>query len=298
MHKILVINIAIILFFSSCNSKEPKAFAFGNFESEEIIVSAESSGKLMEFTISEGLNLKTGDYCGYIDTTQNYLKKLQLRAGISSVNAKMSQLEKQIIVNEVSMKNLKREQNRLVSLIGGGAATTKQLDDLNGQIDVLTVQTDALNSQKGIIRAEKESLEIQVLQINDLISRSIVKSPANGTVLEKYLYAGELAVTGKPLFKMADLSVLILRVFVSGSQVETLKLGSEVDVFVDGENKELKKYIGVVSWVSGKSEFTPKIIQTREERVNLVYAVKIRVINDGGLKIGMPGEIHEAVIQN
>jgi len=189
------------------------------------------------------------------------------------------------------MKNLLREKNRVNSLFGGGAATAKQLDDITGQEDLLEAQTNALDAQKSAIRTEKESLEIQILQANDLIAKSIIKSPVQGTVLEKYLNAGELAVTGKPLFKLADMTELSLRVFVAGNQLEQLKLGSEVNVFIDSEDKEMKRFTGTISWISGKSEFTPKIIQTRDERVNLVYAVKIRVPNDGSLKIGMPAEI-------
>jgi len=291
MRNVYFVTLTALILISSCKSKEPDAFAFGNFESEEIIVSAESSGKLMEFNVSEGLNMEAGDYCGYIDTTQLYLKKLQLVSGIRSVSARLLQLDKQVRVNEVSMNNLEREKNCVVSLLGGGAATTKQLDDISGQIDVLKVQTEALTAQKSVIRAESESLEIQILQVNDLIAKSIIKSPARGIVLEKYLYAGELAVAGKPLFKTADLSELLLRVFVSGNQLEQIKIGSEVDVFIDGEDGSLRKYRGTLVWISGKSEFTPKIIQTRDERVNLVYAVKIRVVNDGSLKIGMPAEI-------
>jgi HlyD family secretion protein len=189
------------------------------------------------------------------------------------------------------MNNLVREKNRIIFLLGGGAATTRQLDDINGQIDLLKAQTNALITQKSTIQTENESLEIQILQVNDLINKSLIKSPTSGTVLEKYVYAGELAVSGKPLFKVADLSELILRVFVSGKQLELIKLGAEVEVLTDSKAGELNKYSGTVSWVSAKSEFTPKIIQTRDERVNLVYAVKIRVPNNGSLKIGMPGEI-------
>ncbi len=291
MNKIICISFVVFLFATSCKNNEPEAFAFGNFESEEIIISAESSGRLMEFTVTEGKILTPGDYCGYIDSTQQYLKRKQLQAGIGSVNAKMNQLEQQLLVNEVSMNNMLREKNRINSLLEGGAATTKQMDDINGQIDLLKAQTNALVSQKAVIRTERESLEIQIMQVNDLIAKSLIKSPSRGTVLEKYLFAGELAVTGKPLFKMADMSELILRVFVSGNQLEQIVLGSEVDVLIDANTDKLKKYRGTISWISGKSEFTPKIIQTRDERVNLVYAVKIRVKNDGGLKIGMPGEI-------
>jgi len=291
MNKLLLLSAGALFLISSCKNKETEAFAYGNFESEEIIVSAESSGKLMEFSISEGQTLKKDDYCGFIDTTQLFLKKQQMFSGIGSVKARLTQLEQQLIVNDVSMDNLTREKNRVNSLLEGGAATSKQMDDINGQIDLLKAQTRALVSQKAVIYSEMESLKIQVLQVNDLIDKSLIKSPAPGTILEKYLYTGELAVTGKPLFKIADVSKLILRVFVSGNQLEQIKLGSPVDVFIDASNDKLKKFVGTIIWVSGKSEFTPKIIQTRDERVNLVYAVKISVPNDGSLKIGMPGEI-------
>ena len=291
MNKIILISAVVLLMASSCKNKEQEAFAYGNFESEEVIVSAESSGKIIEFTLNEGMKLRKDDYLGFIDTTQYYLKKLQLSSGINSVIARLIQLDQQLVVNNVSMNNLVREKNRIISLLGGGAASTKQLDDINGQIDLLHAQTNAQISQKAMIRTEKESLSIQILQVNDLINKSLIKSPVSGTVLEKYLFEGELAISGKPLFKMADMSELILRVFVSGQQLEMLKIGSEVNVFIDSKANELKKYRGTIFWVSAKSEFTPKIIQTRDERINLVYAVKIRVPNDGSLKIGMPGEI-------
>jgi HlyD family secretion protein len=292
MKRILLISIGTALLFNSCRNKESDTFAYGNFESEEIIVSAEATGRLAEFSISEGQNITLAGYCGYIDTTQLYLKKLQLFSGINGVKARLAQLEKQLLVNEVSMNNLMREKKRIAALIEGNAATSKQMDDISGQIDLLNAQTNALISQKAAIRVEAESIEIQVLQVNDLISKSLIKSPASGIVLEKYLNAGELAVSGKALFKMADMSSLILRVFVSGAQLEQIKIGSVVEIFIDSSKDELKNYKGTVSWVSEKSEFTPKIIQTRDERVNLVYAVKIIVPNDGSLKIGMPGEIH------
>lgn len=291
MNKLAFLSTVFICIAGSCKNDTPEAFAYGNFESEEIIISAESSGKLTEFLIDEGMTIKNGEYCGAIDTSQLYLKKLQLLTGLKTIKARSLQLDKNLRVNEVSMDNLQREKNRISELFGGGAATSKQLDDINGQIEMLKAQTEALASQKTTIFAERESLDIQILQINDLIHKSLIYSPVSGTVLEKYLYAGELAVAGKPLFKMADLSELILRVFVSGNQMEKLKIGEEVDVLIDTDSENMKQYKGTVSWVSAKSEFTPKIIQTRDERINLVYAVKVRVTNDGSLKIGMPGEI-------
>jgi HlyD family secretion protein len=291
MKRNLLLAAGVVLMISACRNKETGAFAYGNFESEEIIISAESTGRLMDFSLVEGMEIKKGDYIGFIDTTQYFLKKLQLLAGINSVSARLVQMDQQLMVNDVSMNNLVRERNRITSLFEGGAATSRQLDDINGQVDLLKAQTNSVISQKATIRTEKESLDIQIMQVNDLISKSIIKSPVTGTVLEKYLFAGELALTGKPLFKIADLSDVVLRVFISGNQLESIKLGEELDVYIDSKAGELKKYVGTITWISAKSEFTPKIIQTREERVNLVYAVKIRVKNDGGLKIGMPGEI-------
>jgi HlyD family secretion protein len=291
MKNLFLVLSGFMILITSCGTKEKSAFAYGNFESEEIIVSSESTGKLLSFPINEGQILAKNELCASIDTSQLYLKKLQLLAGYSSVNARLSQIDKQVKVNEIALANLDREKKRVNSLLEGNAATAKQLDDILGQIDLMNAQTEALISQKATIRAEKESLDIQILQINDLISKAIVLSPISGTVLEKYIYSGELIATGKPLFKIADLSQMILRVFVSGDQLERIKIGSEIEVEIDSQNGELKKLKGIVTWVAANSEFTPKIIQTREERVNLVYAVKVRVQNDGSLKIGMPGEI-------
>lgn len=291
MKQNLLITALVFFLFSSCKDKDNEGFAYGNFESEEIIVSAEASGRVIEFSLLEGENIKTGQVIGYIDTTQNHLKKLQLLSGIHSVNARLIQSDQQIFANEVNMKNLVREKNRIGSLLEGGAATARQFDDINGQIDLLNAQTKIIYAQKASIQTEKESLLIQIAQVNDLIMKSLIKSPLSGNVLEKFIYEGELAVVGKPLFKVADFSQLILRVFVSGNQLEKIKIGAPVDVFIDSQNNDLKKYSGTILWVSDKSEFTPKIIQTQEERINLVYAVKIIVPNDGSLKIGMPGEI-------
>ncbi|MCB8994944.1 MAG: HlyD family efflux transporter periplasmic adaptor subunit [Bacteroidales bacterium] len=291
MKQVLLVSLTCLLIASSCRNNEPEAFAYGNFESEEIIVSAQSTGSLMEFKLEEGAVVKAGQMIGYIDTTQLYLKKKQLFAGLESVKARLYQLDQQLKVNEVSMSNAVREQKRISSLLEGGAATARQMDDINGQIDLLKAQTAAVGSQKVSIAAERESLLVQISQVNDLIAKSLIICPVSGTVLEKYIYTGELAVAGKPLFKVADISELILRVFVSGQQLESLKIGEEVNVGIDTNNGGLKTYKGTVSWISSKSEFTPKIIQTRDERVNLVYAVKIRVANDGSLKIGMPAQI-------
>jgi len=295
MRKLCFLVVTGILFLHACKNDSKNSFAYGNFESEEIIVSAEVSGTLKEFRVTEGMSLEKDAMLGYIDTTQLYLKKYQIEALIKSVFSKINQVNEQLNVNEVSLKNLIREKNRIEGLLKDGAATTKQLDDINGQVDLLKAQTNVLMSQKVTIRTEIESYEIQIAQLNDQLAKSYLKSPIRGIVLEKYLYPGELAITGKAIYKISDLNNLILRVFVSGDQLEMVRIGNKVDVLVDIENGELKKYPGTVSWVSSSAEFTPKIIQTKKERVNLVYAVKVIVSNDGGLKIGMPAEI--SVIQ-
>jgi HlyD family secretion protein len=286
---LLFVSLAVIIY--GCNNDRKTSFAFGNFESEEIIVSSETSGTLKDFQVTEGMNLEAGQVLGVIDTIQLSLKKRQLEVGIKTVRSNISQLNGQLKANEVSLNNLIREKNRVEALLKDGAATTKQFDDIYGQIDLLRAQMDVLKSQMIAAYTEIESLNVQVDQVKDQISRSYVKSPISGIVLEKYQYAGELAMTGKALFKISNLDQLILRVFISGDQLEAIRLGKEVKVLVDAENGAQKEYPGTVSWVSSNAEFTPKIIQTRKERVNLVYAVKIIVPNDGGLKIGMPAEI-------
>ncbi len=291
MKNILKLLVLSVLSISSCNNDDKKSFAFGNFETEEIIVSSEASGILKEFKVTEGLSLTAGETVGYIDTTQLYLKKVQFEKGIKTIFSRIDQVNEQINVNDVNIKNLTREINRVDALLKDGAATLKQLDDLKGQFDLLNAQGNVLLAQKASIRTEIESLQVQIAQVSDQLSKSYVKCPINGVVLEKFLYGGELAVPGKSLFKIANMKELILRVFVSGDQLILVKIGNKVDVMVDSENGEMKNYPGKVTWVSANAEFTPKIIQTKKERVNLVYAVKVSVPNDGGLKIGMPAEI-------
>jgi HlyD family secretion protein len=294
MKSIFLFMVVVIIAISSCRNEDNKSFAFGNFETEEIIVSAEVSGTLKEFNVIEGMSLSAGEIVGYIDTMQFYLKKVQLEKGIKTVLSRIEQVNEQLNVNEVNLKNLVREKNRVEALLKDGAATVKQLDDINGQLDLLKAQTNVLQSQRASIRTEIESIQVQIAQISDQLSKSYIKCPINGIVLEKYLFRGELAVPGKSLLKIANLNDLILRVFVSGDQLVLVKIGNKVDVMVDTEKGEMKKYPGMVTWVSSTAEFTPKIIQTRKERVNLVYAVKVNVPNDGGLKIGMPAEIQIA----
>lgn len=281
----------LTLFLGSCRQQESQADAYGNFEAIEVMVSAESSGRIIAFQAVEGELLRQDQVSVRIDTTQLYLQKLALESGFSSLGSRIHTLDAQLHASQVQLDNLIREQMRMEKLVEGGAATSKQQDDINGQVSLLEAQMAATASQKEAVFAERNTLEVQIRQLEDQLYKCAVRNPMDGTLLTKYREKGEMAAPGQPLFKMARMDMLILRAYVSGNQLSSLKLGQEVEVHYDVPDgmAELK---GVVSWISPSAEFTPKIIQTREERINLVYAIKVMVPNDGSLKIGMPGELH------
>ncbi len=276
-------------FFVACKNKE-KADGYGNFEATEITVSAENSGKLMEFKIEEGQTLKKGAYVGYIDTIQLSLKRDQLLASKAIVYSKSASVLSQKNVLIAQLKTAIVNKNRIENLISENAGTQKQLDDINGEINVIQKQIKSVESQNSPVIDELESIEVQLKQVEDLLQKSKIVNPVNGTVLTKYAEVNELISFGKPLYKIADLSTMELRVYVSETQLSNIKIGQEVTVKIDAGDA-MKNFKGLITWVSSEAEFTPKIIQTKEERVNLVYAVKIEVKNDGSLKIGMPAEM-------
>ncbi len=279
------------LLFTACNTSNERADAYGNFEAIETVVSSEVNGKILKLIINEGQNLKKGDVIGLIDTTQLSLKKQQVIAQKKAVSTKTNSILSQIDVIKEQKKKLVFEKERINNLLKDGAATQKQLDDINSQTDVLDKQIESIKVQNSTVFNELKAMEKQIEQIDDQINISILKSPVTGTVLEKYVEQYEIAIMGKPMYKIANLSKLELRVYISGDQLSKIKLGQEVSVLIDKNAKENKELKGKITWISEQSEFTPKIIQTKEERVNLVYAVKISVKNDGSLKIGMPGEV-------
>jgi HlyD family secretion protein len=285
------ISIALAMLVTACGSGRNKSDAYGNFEAIEVLVGAEAQGKIEQLTIEEGITIKKGQMVGYIDSLSLYLKKQQLKAQIESAGARLSQVQAQVNVQEEQKKSVVRDQERIKNLVSSNAAPTKQLDDVTSQLDVLNKQITSTNVQSQSIAGDIKALQYQLAQMEDQLSKSVIRNPINGTVLEKYIEVGEIAVPGKTLYKIADLSVLKLRVYVSGAQLPHIKLGQKVSVLIDENEKENRKLEGTVSWVSQQAEFTPKIIQTKEERVNMVYAVKIDVPNDGSLKIGMPGEV-------
>jgi len=276
--------------FLSCKSEKEEVDAYGNFEAIEVMVSAETSGLILEFPFQEGDWLKEGQLVASVDTIQLVLQREQLQSGKVSLGARIKTLDAQVQASKVQLKNLEREKERIHKLVEGGAATSKQQDDIEGQIELLMAQMVATESQKSSVYAERSTLDIQIRQVEDRIRKCSLRSPADGIILTKYKEKGELASPGQPLCKMANMDELILRAYISGRQLSLVKPGASVEVQFDAP-EGMAKTSGIVSWISPSAEFTPKIIQTKEERVNLVYAIKVLVPNDGSLKIGMPGEI-------
>ena len=294
MRKISVIA-ATLFFLASCNRNTNKYDASGTFESEETIISAEAAGTIKELRLEEGQTLKEGEIIGYIDSTQLHLKKRQLQAQITAALSRKPDVSKQIGALKEQLKSAEREHQRISNLLKADAATPKNLDDVNTQMDVIKKQIDALESSLGItsesISKESVPLQLQIEQINDQLNKCRIVNPVEGAVLTKYAEANEVAAAGKALYKIADMSSLLLRAYVTGDQLSKLKLNQTVAVFTDDGKDKYKQYNGKLSWISDKAEFTPKTIQTKEERANLVYATKIRVKNDGLLKLGMYAEV-------
>jgi len=302
--------VALALLALSCQRSAPKADAYGNFEADELIVGAEASGKIIQFSIEEAQTLNAGTVVGRIDSTQLVLKIAQLKANIRAVAAKspaiaaqLAVFEKQLNANKQQLATLQREKQRIENLLKKDAAVPKQLDDLNAQIEQVQRQMDVvneqrsasdanLNTQKNGLLAEILPIQDQIAQMEDQIAKCKIVNPIDGTVLTKLAEAGEVTSFGKPLYKIANLQQIILRAYVAGDQLGSIKVGQEVKVSIDGPDNTMRDFTGKISWVSSKAEFTPKIIQTKDERVNLVYAIKILVPNDGTLKIGMPAEVH------
>lgn len=293
--KKIAFAITAALFLTSCGQKEQAYDASGTFEAVETIVSAEATGTIKALNLVEGQVLKAGETIGYIDTTQLYLKKKQVVAQISAVLGKKPDVPAQIAAYQEQLKQANREQQRITNLLKADAATPKQLDDANAQIAIIKKQIDAQKSSLNItstsLNQETLPLNVQIDQLNDQLSKSKVVNETAGTVLVKYAEVNEMATMGKPLYKISDLSSIILRAYITGNQLPTVKLGQKVEVLVDAADGKYKTYEGIIEWISDKAEFTPKTIQTKDERANLVYAVKIKVKNDGYLKIGMYGEI-------
>jgi HlyD family secretion protein len=287
-----ILLLFVLAWFSSCSNSNNLSDAYGNFEAVQVTVSAESSGRILSLNLEEGSQLDSGVVVALIDTTDLYLKKLQLQAQKKAVSIKSSSVTSQIDVQQQQKANLLVEKNRVSRLIADKAATQKQLDDINGSLDLVDKQIASILTQNAGIKEEMEVIDRQIAQVNESISKCYIINPVKGTVLSKFAEAGEIAAPGRALYKIADLSVMELKVYISGTQLPAVKQDQQVEVLIDADKDTNRKLSGTVSWISPKAEFTPKIIQTKEERVNLVYAVKIRVANDGSLKIAMPAEVN------
>ncbi|TDU40474.1 HlyD family secretion protein [Gelidibacter sediminis] len=280
--------VATILF--SCDKSNGKADGYGNFEATEITVSAENNGKLMQFDVNEGDQLTKDQFIGYIDTIPLALKREQLFISKDIISSKSKGVLSQINVLNAKLKTAQTNKTRSENLIKDNAGTQKQLDDVQGEIEVIKNQIRSVEIQNAPVVNELKSIDIQLKQIDDQIDKSKIVNPINGTVLTKYSEPGEITSFGRPLYKIANLGSMQLRVYISETQLANINIGQEVTIKIDDADT-MKAYKGIISWIASEAEFTPKIIQTKEERVALVYAVKVDVTNDGSLKIGMPAEL-------
>lgn len=279
-----------LLALAACSSDEKPADAYGNFQALEYTISAESNGRLLALLADEGQHVTNEAVLAVVDSVDLSLRRAQLISQQAAVAARTAPLEAQKRVYNQQIENLERDRVRISRMLKEGAATQKQLDDVEGSIKLAERQIQALEAQFSSLHSETVAIGSQIEQSEEAIRRCTVKSPIEGTILEVYVRKGEFVNVGKPLFTIADLKTLDLKVFVSGDQLVSMKIGQHVKVYVDGF-ADHRQLTGIVTWISSEAEFTPKTIQTRQERVNLVYAMKVRVANDGTLKIGMPGEI-------
>ncbi len=282
-----VISLLLFLALTACQQSD-KSDGYGNFEATEIIVSSEANGKLELLEVEEGRRMAAGSVAAVVDTTQLHFSRSQLQSERESLMAKRPSLGARIGVLLEERRNLKRDNDRYRRLVKEGAVPSKQLEDIENRLSVIDKQIGSLETENPGIAGEISAKEARIAQLDDQIKKSVVRNPVEGVVLTRYAEKGELTSWGKPLYKIADLQTMFLRVYLSGAQVPKVKIGEEVEVLIDGG----KSRKGRITWISAKAEFTPKIIQTREDRVSMVYAVKIQVNNqDGRLKIGMPGEM-------
>ncbi len=293
--KIITLTVLAAICASSCNRDKTRHDASGTFEAVETIVPAEATGIIEALDIEEGQTLQAGQVVGYIDSTQLWLKKRQLESQIDAVLSRKPDIARQTAALQEQLRQAEREQKRIAGMVQADAATSKQLDDAGTQVAVIRKQIDALQSSLRVTTAslseETSPIVLQIAQLEDQLSRCRIVNPVNGTVLTKYAETYEMALSGKPLYRIADLGNIRLRAYITGDQFAQVQLQQQVKVLVDDGAGDYKAYDGSVVWISDKAEFTPKTIQTKDERANLVYAVKIRVKNDGYLKIGMYGDV-------
>jgi HlyD family secretion protein len=292
MKNIIPILLIASLFLTACTGDENSADAFGNFEATEIFVSAKSSGELTQFTVSKGDQIRKDQLLGIIDTTMMALQKEQLIARASSIKARLKEVDAQVMVLKAKLGNLNKNQDRLVKLVAGEAATQQSLDNINTEVLVAERQINQAYAGKNSISKELEVIVKQNDVLNKQIADCHIYSPIDGTVMETFFQNKELCMMGKPLMKLSNLDNIELKAYIDATLLSELTIGKSVKVAIDGSGQNLIYFDGKVIWVASEAEFTPKIIQTPEERTNLVYAIKVAVKNDGKIKIGMPGEMY------
>ncbi len=290
-----IIAITICVVLHSCKNKDADFDATGTFEATEVTISAEASGRITSLAIREGDHVTAGQICGFIDTVQLHLQRMQIEAGIRAAEGRTRDEKVQTAALEEQIAIARKEVSRLENLVKANAANTKQLDDAKAGVNLLEKQLDAaradITMNNTIAQAEAQSLRAQLAQIEEAIKRSRIVSPLDGTVLVKYAQQGELTGAGKPVFKVADIENMYLRAYITSSQLSEIKIGQRVNIVTSGSKNTAHRYDGTVTWISSESEFTPKTIQTKDERAHLVYAVKIAFANDGYAKIGMYGDV-------
>ena len=291
MKKVLLFALPVYLLISSCNRDKDNPDAYGTFEATEVTVSSQANGRILFLNVEEGLVIDSNTLVGIVDTLDLAIRKSVTRDQQLATAARRDDLAAQIEVQEQNKTNILVEKARIERLLKDGAATTKQLDDINANVNLADKQIASIKSQYASLDAQVSTFNKQIDQINNSIVDAHIINPIKGTVLTKYAEPNEITTFGKPVYKIADLTSLDLRVYVSGAQLPYIKIGQKVKVHYDKDENTNSTAEGVVTWISETAEFTPKTIQTKEERVNLVYAAKVRVKNDGTLKIGMPGDI-------
>jgi len=290
-----LIYLVLLLSILSCKEKANNYDASGSFEATETIIAAEATGKILQLNIDEGQQLDSGQLIGFIDSAQLQLTRLQLMQSKKAILSSRPESKTQVEALRTELANAVLDRNRTAKLVEGGVASQKQLDDADAKIATLqskiAAQESSLQTTTSSITEQGNTVNAQMNEITDQLKKCVIVNPVKGTVLSKYAEQYEMAVLGKPLYKIADISTIILRAYITGDQLQQVKIGQRIKVFTDDGKGGYKEREGVITWINEKSEFTPKTIQTKNERANLVYATKISVKNDGYLKIGMYGEV-------
>ncbi len=290
--RIMIGLVCTLLTLTSCKNGETSD-AYGQFEADEVTISSEASGILKSYMVKEGMKLEVGQKVGQVDSTQLALRKDELLASVKSIRTNISRLDAQVAVYKEQLETARKDLNRFTNLKQNNAATQQQIDQAQGQVNVLQKQIASVEVQKQSIYAELETMKTRIAQVQDQIEKTRIINPISGMVLSSYAEPYELVSIGKPLYEIASLEEMILKVYVSGAQLPQVILGQEVEVLIDKNAQENEALRGVVRWIASEAEFTPRMIQTKEERVTQVYAVEVQVPNpDGKLKIGMPGEVN------